>query len=114
MLDASRPSAAAPAGRVAKFAHVAPPSPDQYPYPAPPDQFAAPTAAMYCGSDQLMSAELPLLQFVVGPLVGIVARSVWTHVPMSPALLMNLYVAPAGGVVTARVAVSSMLFTLTL
>src|SRR5471032_589799 len=60
-----------------------------------------------------MSAELPLLQPVLGPLVGVVARSVWTQGPMSPALLMNLYVAPAGGVLIASVAVSSRLFNFT-
>jgi len=61
-----------------------------------------------------MSAALPLLQLVVGPLVGFVARFVWTHVPMSPALSMNLYDAPAGGVTRLSVTVSSRLFTLVL
>src|SRR4051794_22562210 len=55
-----------------------------------------------------MSAEFPLLHPVLGPSVGFFVRSVWTHVPMSPELLIKVYGAPAGGVARARVAVSSM------
>src|SRR5688500_11055157 len=63
--------------------------------------------AMYCESDQAMSAAKPLLQLVSGVRVGFVARFVCTQLPTSPELLITLYVAPAGGVASARTAVSS-------
>src|SRR6185503_12046978 len=106
--------ACAPAGSVAKFDQVLPPSPDQKPKLPAPDQFATPAPAMKSGSAHAMSAALPLLQFEVGAKVGLAVTSVCSQVPISPALLMNLYGAPAGGVTSDRVAVSSILVMLPL
>src|SRR5438067_8735043 len=55
-----------------------------------------------------MSAPKPLLHEVPGVSVGLVARSVSTQVPTSPELSITVYGAPAGGVASARAAVSSI------
>ena len=44
---------------------------------------------MYCGSDQAMSAAMPLLQPRPGDRVGVVVTSVWIQVPTSPELLIS-------------------------
>ena len=104
--------AAAPVGSDANVDQLLPLSPDQKPLVAWPLALSTPAAAMYVGSDHDMSAELPLLHVFNGPFVGLVERSVLTHVPMSPALLMKLYDAPGGAVTSASVTVSSRLSTL--